>query len=58
MIDLGAEQGIEGVGVGIEVDTAHGPFGGEGPQDREGDRVVAPGRDRHDARGCSVAKNA
>jgi len=37
--------------VGIEVDTAHGPLGGDGPQDREGNRVVATGRDRHDTRG-------
>jgi hypothetical protein len=51
VIDLRAEQGIEGVGVGIEVDTAHGPLGGDGPEDRKGDRVVAPGRDWHDTRG-------
>src|SRR5262249_56728617 len=51
MIDLRAEQGIQGVGMGIEVDTAYGTFGGEGPQDREGNGVVASGRDGHDTRG-------
>jgi hypothetical protein len=36
VIDLGPEQGIQGVGMRIEVDTAYGPLGGEGPQDRQG----------------------
>jgi len=40
--------------VGIEVDTAHGSLRGEGPKDREGDRVIASGCDRHDARGVSA----
>jgi hypothetical protein len=56
MIDLRAEQGIQRVGVGIEVDTAHRTLGREGPQNRQSDRAVAPGRDRHDARGMQCGE--
>ena len=48
VVDLGAEIGVECVGVGVEMHGAEGLALGEAAQDRQRDRVIAAGGDRRD----------
>ena len=46
-----AEVAVVGIGVRVEMHHADGPVLGDGAHDRQGDEMIAPGRQRHGARG-------
>ena len=46
---LAAEIAVAGVGMGVEMNDADRPLAGDGAQDRQGDQMVAAGRERRRA---------
>ena len=48
---LAAEIAVAGVGMGVEMDQADRPLAGDRAQDRQGDQMVAAGRQRRRAGG-------